>query len=149
MDREIIYTFNNDLTNDFDDIFNDLRLWADLEYSSNDISNVGDYDPSFLLFEWDPPEDFQEGNKTYALNPIMKLALDDSLYILIGQTEKETVSDLAPYLKSRNDEWVRLISSMNSYAYLGLEGGFDVNLYKDHIYIEDISLNYKFRWKSI
>ncbi|KKM84600.1 hypothetical protein LCGC14_1297540, partial [marine sediment metagenome] len=65
LQREIIFNFNDGI-NDFDTVFEDLRLWSDLEYSTNyDQVTQQQFDPKFPLFQWNPLSNEQ----TYTASP--------------------------------------------------------------------------------
>ncbi|MHA1933411.1 MAG: hypothetical protein ACW96X_12775, partial [Promethearchaeota archaeon] len=71
----IIYSFNDDLTN-LDGVFEDLRLWSDIDYSTNeDEIKQPQYDPNFPLFNWNPLHNEQ----SYISTP-GKISISPSFY---------------------------------------------------------------------
>ena len=172
--REIIYSFNKDLSN-LNYVFDDLRLWADIDHYTEGPSGSQYFNPGYKLFIWTEP--------SFGPNPVYKPTINENAVFeslewrewdeVLGCKEPydthENQYQIPPpwefheYIKQSDESGhnkgniVSVISSKNAINYLGIygNGGLDnavdwpFDLQSNKPYITEIGLTYDFGWYSI
>ena len=165
LDREIIFNFNEDFFS-IDSIFEDLRLWSDIELGTNyNQVEQGLYDPNFALFDYPQIGDLATQNIYLDTNhPVSDFSVDDGAgnndeewlvgYSLDYQTQPEVFSDpneiysFGSWLSSAGGYWVGSQESGtmgNGLLRLDINNNsFDSSLSPEQIFINDFQVNLDF-----
>ncbi|MCJ7648834.1 MAG: hypothetical protein MUP85_09500, partial [Candidatus Lokiarchaeota archaeon] len=138
LNREIIYCFNENL-HDIDNMFEDLLLYSDLEFNSQDTFNNGQFDPEFELLSWNNPK------STYYINYFAQSVKESNELVIDGSPQPIGYNGYtAPYCSRYNDNmWTR--EGLGWFFTNTLWMRFDFPGITNKIYIADIDFDYEFR----
>ncbi|MBA7597628.1 hypothetical protein ES703_04633 [subsurface metagenome] len=143
LNREILVNFNDGIT-DINNALEDLRLWSDLDFSTNKASvPQGYYDPNFPIFEW------SQQNKAEDIDYIaLDVSYDGSRYDVPDMSGYSDADLISPYTENA---WLGLKkSSSPSFAPYILCSSFSPQSeMPENIYISDIEINFKVRCKAL
>ncbi|MCK5560910.1 MAG: hypothetical protein KAJ51_09970, partial [Thermoplasmata archaeon] len=139
--REVIYVFNNNLI-DIGNQFEDLYLWADLDYGAFSSQSSSNFDPKYKSYVWNPPTGiYYRSKKVTSVGNIHEVILDSDPYPPSGY-------DLPSFIANDDEKYIRGFAGWTlspHYTYLDLLG-FESVPWRP--YIDDISVNYKYRVKG-
>ncbi|GAH59965.1 unnamed protein product, partial [marine sediment metagenome] len=138
LNREIIYCFNENL-HDIDTMFDDLLLWTDLEFNSQNTVINGQFEPKFELLNWNDPVSW------YYVNYYAHSVIEANELVIDGTSRPIGYNGYsAPYCSRYNDnKWTREGLGWGWTNTLWMR--FDFPAFTDKIYIADIDFDYEFR----
>ncbi|MBA7569275.1 hypothetical protein ES708_11014 [subsurface metagenome] len=138
LDREIICVFNEDLF-DFPNQFEDVRLWSDLEYYTNNPAQSY-YDPEFQIYDWNPLAD----EYTIYGTPVGTILHHtvDTYWGDITWPEFPTGDDISEF----DEKYIHFWKNERG-GYLEIPSFEFSGLPDDNIFVVDVDLNYKFKHK--
>ncbi|KKM60098.1 hypothetical protein LCGC14_1545280, partial [marine sediment metagenome] len=140
MNREIIYSFNENIGN-IDATFEDLRLWSDLEFSTNyNTLTQEQYDPAFALFNWNQPANI------YSISGTPDTYVQPIPSYLVVMNDPPSLDDDDIIISEIDNDWLYMESVLGELLF-NLESGFSFNqTLPDNIYVVDVGINYKFKY---
>ncbi|KKM82166.1 hypothetical protein LCGC14_1322330, partial [marine sediment metagenome] len=138
LNREIIYSFNDGI-GDIDNTFEDLRLWSDLEFSTNYNSLTQEqYDPDFRLYNWNPVSNPSNGFRWPGL-------VFDGPKSLLYKNPSSSSKNWEQLTYYDDDQYVGAIRNQPFFDELALTLDNFPIFGVDNIYISDLALDYDLR----